>query len=159
MTTKGSGSNGAGRRLSQGAVLLLVLAGAGCAAVPFTPRFRESYTIKVMFTSDPKKGTCAVDVDTVERNCDASGPQRCLRVRNGEKVTFQAVDAAGKEIANDFEVSFGPFKHGTIASNRGVTRPLTVEGPAAPKKPYPFNVYTTGVPGCGVVDPQIIIEY
>lgn len=157
--TRGSRRNGNGARVAQAAVALgLVLVGSGCAA--FTPGFKPSYTINVEFTDEPGKGLCARWVDTLERNCDAGRPRDCLRVQRGEKVTFQAVDAATKRpIDKDFEVRFAPFKEGAIVSSAGVTKPLTIDGPANRLKPYRFNVHTASQPACPVVDPQIIIEH
>lgn len=162
MMTRGSRRSGTGTRVAQAtAVLGLLLAGGGCAVAPFTPRFKPSYTINVEFADEPGKGMCAKWVDTLERNCGEKGPRDCLRVQRGEKVTFQAVDAATKKpIGNDFEIRFAPFKDGAITSAAGTTRPpLTIDGPVNKDKPYRFNVYTVGLPECPVIDPQIIIEH
>jgi hypothetical protein len=157
--TRGSRPSGTGTRVAQAVVALgLLLAGGGCASREPYKRFLASYTINVEFTK-VANDLCATAVDTQVRNCNKDRPKDCLRAGRGQKVTFQAVDAAGNKITNDFEIRFDPFKNSTIRSANGVTPPHTIDGPVAPDKAYPFNVYTAGLPACPVIDPQIIIEY
>lgn len=143
MSTRTNATYAEIRRLGLVALGLGTLLAAGCVTTPFMPTFPASgtYTFTIAFV----KG-CPVSADVDYKNCDASAPKDCARVRRGETVVF-----VSSPPGTSFDVYFSPSKPERAPSG---STSIVIDS-NAPRKRYEFSV-VSGT--CKPLDPWIIVE-
>jgi hypothetical protein len=149
MTQRNFRKNDSTRRAARAMAAFGALIAAGCATTPFKPSFSSTGTY--VFTVSFANG-CPASVEVDVKNCDASAPRDCVRVRNGEAVEFVAAPATTPPAR--FTLQFAPFKAANVDSNGGRVA-LRMEAPPNPDKRYPFSVMSGS---CAPLDPWIIVQ-